>query len=156
MQIYKMIPLSIKQTWVHYPNLGSPTSHGHNSLTVKSYVCSTYHQKWNDMYYQYIIVLPSNISKHIPLYMKQPWVHYPNLCDTGIRYQTFSKGWHQSLRVEINLQYHSPIFEINDNQQSIPIVHQTKPIVWFMLHGLPLFWPWTSCTYPYLLYNPIV
>ena len=36
--ISKPIPLSIKQTWVHYPNLGSPTSHGHNSLTVRSYV----------------------------------------------------------------------------------------------------------------------
>jgi hypothetical protein len=39
--ISKLIPLSIKQTWVHYPNLGSPTSHGHNSLTVRSYV--TFH-----------------------------------------------------------------------------------------------------------------
>jgi hypothetical protein len=39
--ISKLIPLSIKQTWVHYPNLGSPTSHGHNSLNVRSYV--TFH-----------------------------------------------------------------------------------------------------------------
>jgi hypothetical protein len=36
--IPKLMPLSIKQTWFHYPNLGSPTSHGHNSLTVRSYV----------------------------------------------------------------------------------------------------------------------
>jgi len=39
--ISKLIPLSIKQTWVHYPNLGSPTLQGHNSLTVRSYV--TFH-----------------------------------------------------------------------------------------------------------------
>ena len=34
-----------------------------------------------------------------------------------------------SPRVDINLQYHSPMVEINDNQKSIPIVHQPKPIV---------------------------
>jgi hypothetical protein len=32
------------------------------------------------MYYPYRIVLPSNILKLIPLYIKQTWVHYPNLC----------------------------------------------------------------------------
>jgi len=67
--------------------------------------CSTYHRKWNNMYYPYRIFLPSNILKLIPLYMKQPWVHYPNLCATRICYQTFSKGWHQSLRVEICWKY---------------------------------------------------
>ena len=82
------------------------------------------------MYYPYRILFPSNILKLIPLYMKQPWVHYPNLCATGIRYQTFSKGWNQSLRVDINLQYYSPIVDINENKQSIPTIHQPKPIVW--------------------------
>jgi len=56
---------------------------------------STYHRKWNDMYYPYRILLPSNILKLIPLYMKQPWVHYPNLCVIVICYRTFFKGWHQ-------------------------------------------------------------
>ena len=92
--------------------------------------CSTYHCKWNDMYYPCRIVLPSNILKFILLYMKQPWVHYPNLCVTRIRYQTFSKGSHQSLRVEINLQYHYPMVDINDKQKSIPIFHQPKTTVW--------------------------
>ena len=91
---------------------------------------STYHHKWNDMYYSYRIVLPSNILKIIWFYMKQPWVHYTNLCATGICYQTFSKRWHQSLRVYINLQYHSPIVDINDNQKSIPTIHQPRPTVW--------------------------
>ena len=62
--------------------------------------------------------------------MKKPWVHYPNLCATGIRYQTFSKGCHQSLRADINIQYHSPMVEFNENQQSIPTVHQPNPTVW--------------------------
>ena len=57
--------------------------------------CSTYHQKLHDMYYPSRIVLPANISKLIPLSIKQTWVHYPNLCAIGIRYQTFFKGWHQ-------------------------------------------------------------
>ena len=57
--------------------------------------CSTYHHKWNDMYYPYRIVLPSNILKLIPLYIKQTWVHYLNLCAIIIRYRTFFKGWHQ-------------------------------------------------------------
>ena len=92
--------------------------------------CSTYYWKWNDMYYPSRIFLPSNRLKLIPLYMKQPWVHYPNFCATGIRYRTFSKGWNQSLRVEINLQYHSPMVDINENQQSIWTFHQHKPIVW--------------------------
>jgi hypothetical protein len=39
--ILKLIALSIKQTWAHYPNLGSPTSHGHKSIIVRSYV--TFH-----------------------------------------------------------------------------------------------------------------
>ena len=38
---YVALLRGIKQTWVHYPNLGSPTSHGHNSLTVRNYV--TFH-----------------------------------------------------------------------------------------------------------------
>jgi hypothetical protein len=36
--IEKIIPLSFKQSCFDYQNLGSPTSHGHNSLTVRSYV----------------------------------------------------------------------------------------------------------------------
>jgi hypothetical protein len=127
--ISKPIPLYIKQTWVHYPNLGSPTSHGHNSLTVSSYVMFHIPTKMHDMYYPSIIVLPSNILKLIPLYIKQTWVHYPNLCAIEIFYQTLSKGLHQSLRVDINLKYHSPIVEINENQKSIPTVHQPKPTI---------------------------
>ena len=91
---------------------------------------STYHRKHNDMYYPYRIVLPSNILKLIPLYMKQPWLHYPNLFATGICYQIFSKGWNQSLRFEINVQYHSPMVEINENQQSMPIFHQPNWTIW--------------------------
>ena len=56
---------------------------------------STYHRKWNDMYYPYVIVLPENISKLIPLSIKQNWVHYPNLCATKIFYRIFFKGWYQ-------------------------------------------------------------
>ena len=48
--------------------------------------------------------------------MKQPWFHYPNLCATEIRYQN-------SPKVDINLQYHSPIVDINENPQSIPTIH---------------------------------
>jgi hypothetical protein len=49
MNISKLIPLSIKQTWIHYQNLGSPTSYGHNSLTVRSYVMFNHRLKqgWN-------------------------------------------------------------------------------------------------------------
>jgi len=47
------------------------------------------------MYYPYRIFLPTNISKLIPLSIKQTWVHYPNLCATGIPYQTFFNGLHQ-------------------------------------------------------------
>jgi hypothetical protein len=34
---------------------------------------------------------------------------------------------HQYLRVEINLQYHSPMVDINENQLCKPIFHQSKP-----------------------------
>ena len=61
--------------------------------------------------------------------MKKPWFHYPNLCATGIHYLTFSKGWHQSLRVGITIQYHSLIVDINENQQSIPTIHQPNPTI---------------------------
>ena len=64
------------------------------------------------------------------IYNKQTWVHYSNLCATGILYRTFSKGWHQSLRVDINLQYHSPIVDINENQQYIPTINQPKTTIW--------------------------
>jgi hypothetical protein len=37
-------------------------------------------------------LVPSNISKIIPLSIKKTWVHYPNLCATEICYQTFFKG----------------------------------------------------------------
>jgi len=47
------------------------------------------------MYYPSRILLPKNISKHIPLSIKQTWVHYPNLCATKICYRTFFKGSHQ-------------------------------------------------------------
>jgi hypothetical protein len=39
--------LSIKQTWVHYTNLGSPTSHGHNSNREE--LCDVPHTTGNDM-----------------------------------------------------------------------------------------------------------
>jgi hypothetical protein len=120
--ISKLVPLSIKQTWVHYPNLGSPTSHGHNSLTLRSYVAFTYHRKWHEIYYPYIIVLPSNILKLILLYIKQTWVHYPNLFATEICYRNFSKGCHQSIRVEINLQWLKSMRTNNPYQMSINLI----------------------------------
>jgi hypothetical protein len=57
------------------------------------------------------------------LYLKQKWVPYPYLCDIRIHY------W-ASPRVDINLQYHSPRVEINENQQSKPIFHQPNPTLW--------------------------
>jgi hypothetical protein len=79
---------------------GSPTSHGHNSLTVRSYV--TFHIPLeNDMYYPYRIVLPTNISKLIPLSIKQTWVHYPNLGSPT------SHG-HNSLTVRSYVMFHIP------------------------------------------------
>ena len=129
--------------------------------------CSTYHWKWHDMYYPYRIVLPSNILKLIQLYIKQTWVHYPNLCAIGIHYQTFSKGWHQSLRFDINIQYHSPMFDINGNQESIPTIHQPNPIVWqspsLALKETPKLmatlshdnypWSYSSSIEPYICYS---
>jgi hypothetical protein len=34
-----------------------------------------------------------------------------------------------SPRVDINIQYHSPMVDINDKQQYTPTIHQPKPIV---------------------------
>jgi hypothetical protein len=43
------------------------------------------------MHYPYGIALTTNILKQIPLYIKQTWVAFPNLCATKI-----------SSRVDIN------------------------------------------------------
>ena len=64
--------------------------------------CSTYHQKWNDMYHPYRIVFPANISKLIPLSIKQMWMHYPNLGSPT------SHG-HNSLSVRIYVMFHIPL-----------------------------------------------
>ena len=76
----------------------------HKAITLKLWGVmwrSTYHQKWHDMHYPYRIVLPANISKLIPLYIKQTWVHYPNLGSPT------SHG-HNSLTVRSYLMFHIP------------------------------------------------
>jgi hypothetical protein len=81
---------------------GSPTSHGHNSLTVRSYVTFHILLEMNDMYYPYIIVFPANISKLIPLSIKQTWFLYPNLGSPT------SHG-HKSLTVRSYVTFHIPL-----------------------------------------------
>ena len=125
--IYLLI--SLKPLWLLWP-FGASRWHMRvlqlrKAITLKPWgimCCSTYHQKWYGMYYPHRIILPANISKLIPLYIKQTWVLFPNLCATRL-----------SPRVDINLQYHSPMVDINDNQQSIPTIHQPKPTVWQLL-----------------------
>ena len=75
-----------------------------NAITLKPWGVmwhSTYHQKWHDMCYPSRIFLPVNISKLIPLYIKQIWVHYPNLYATEIHYQNLFKGWNQWKQTQI-------------------------------------------------------
>jgi hypothetical protein len=61
--------------------------------------------KWHDMYYPSRIVLPTNISKLIPLYIKQTWVHYPNLCATRNSLPDFLQGLTSMTTNPINQQY---------------------------------------------------
>jgi hypothetical protein len=41
----------------------------------------------------------------------------------------FLQGLTSITKVEINLQYHSAIVDINENQQYIPTIHQPKPTI---------------------------
>ena len=99
---------SLKPLWLLWP-FGASRWHMRvlqlrKAITLKPWGVmwhSTYHQKWNDMYHQYIIVLPENISKLIPLYIKQTWVHCPNLGSPT------SHG-HNSLTVRSYVTFHIP------------------------------------------------
>ena len=98
------------------------------SITLKPWGvmwCSTYHQKWNDIYYPYRIVLPGNISKHIFLSIKQTLVHYPNLGSPT------SHG-HNSLTVRNYVTFHIPL-EIEWWEISIRIVSLKNSLTFISL-----------------------
>ena len=90
---------------------------------------STYHQKWHDIYYPYRIVFPSNISKLIPLSIKQIWVHYPDLSPTSHGHNSLTVRSYVAFHIPTEMAWHVLSIENNITFKYIKthtIIHQTN------------------------------